>query len=172
MKSSKLKSKCSKIELVITDVDGVLTDGGRYYSEKGEIMKKFHTRDGMGINVLLRNGIRSVIITKEKSKIVKKWAEEMNVVVVYEDAKKKEKLLPKIRKKFKISNNQIAYVGDDINDINLLKKVGLSACPKNAINQIKRNVDYVCLQNGGEGVIREVGDLILNFKFPEIKRWY
>ena len=65
--------KCKKIKLVLTDVDGVLTDGGRYFSDKGEIIKKFHVRDGMGINLLLRNGIQTVIITKENSKIVKKY---------------------------------------------------------------------------------------------------
>ena len=77
--SESIKSKCKKIKLVLTDVDGVLTDGGRYYSEKGEIVKRFHVRDGMGINILLRNGIKTAIITKENSKIVKKWAKEMNI---------------------------------------------------------------------------------------------
>ena len=68
----KLQNKCKKIKLVLTDVDGVLTDGGRYYSESGEAIKKFHTRDGMGVNILLRNGIKTMIVTKEDSKIVKK----------------------------------------------------------------------------------------------------
>ena len=82
-----IKSKCKKIKLVLTDVDGVLTDGGRYYSEKGEIVKRFHVRDGMGINILLRNGIKTAIITKENSKIVKKWAKEMNVSKTYSGIK-------------------------------------------------------------------------------------
>ena len=86
---SKIAKKSKAIKLVLTDVDGVLTDGGRYYSEKGEYIKKFHVRDGMGINLLLRNKIKTVIITKERSKIVRKWAKEMNVTAVYEGAAKK-----------------------------------------------------------------------------------
>ena len=78
-----IRNRCKKIKIVLTDVDGVLTDGGRYYSEKGEVLKKFHVRDGMGVNILLRNGIKTVIITKENSKIVKKWAKDMNVTKVY-----------------------------------------------------------------------------------------
>ena len=167
-----LKNKCKKIKLVLTDVDGVLTDGGRYYSEKGEIMKRFHTRDGMGINILLRNYINSIIITKEKSKIVKKWAREMNVGTVYEGSIKKEELLPQIRKKFGVLNEEIAYIGDDVNDIGLLKKVGFSACPSDSIFQVKKNVNYVCSLKGGEGVVREIGDLILKIKFPSKNKWY
>ena len=124
-----IKSKCKKIKLVLTDVDGVLTDGGRYYSEKGEIVKRFHVRDGMGINILLRNGIKTAIITKENSKIVKKWAKEMNVSKTYSGIKIKEKELEKICKYYKILPNQIAFIGDDVNDIKLMKKVGLSVTP-------------------------------------------
>ena len=72
--TSIIKNKSKNIKIILTDVDGVLTDGGRYYSEKGEILKKFHVRDGMGVNILLRNGIKTIIVTKENSKITKKWA--------------------------------------------------------------------------------------------------
>ena len=81
--SESIKSKCKKIKLVLTDVDGVLTDGGRYYSEKGEVVKRFHVRDGMGINILLRNGIKTAIVTKENSKIVYRgeWAKEERAIM-------------------------------------------------------------------------------------------
>ena len=82
--------KCKPISLLVTDVDGVLTDGSRYYSEKKEVIKKFHVRDGMGVNLLLRNGIKTVIITKENSLIVKKWSEEMNVSKLVMRIKNKE----------------------------------------------------------------------------------
>ena len=164
--------KCIKILLVLTDVDGVLTDGGRYYSAKGEISKKFHTRDGMGVNLLLRNGIKTVIITKEKSLIVKKWAKDMNVTATYEGAIKKELFLSKLCKRFGITSEEIAYIGDDVNDIELMKRIGFSGTPNDGIMQAKRTADHVCKANGGKGAFREFADIILSSKFPNKKNWY
>lgn len=167
-----LKTKCKKIKLVLTDVDGVLTDGGRYFSDKGEIMKKFHVRDGMGINILLRNGIKTAIVTKENSKIVKKWAKEMNVSKTYSGIKNKEKELGKICKYYKILPSEIAFIGDDVNDIELMKKIGFSATPSDGILQVKQIVNYVCKSSGGNGALREIIDLILKEKFPDKVNWY
>jgi YrbI family 3-deoxy-D-manno-octulosonate 8-phosphate phosphatase len=167
-----LKIKCKKIKLVLTDVDGVLTDGGRYFSEKGEIVKKFHVRDGMGINILLRNGIQTAIVTKENSKIVKKWAKEMNVSKIYSGIKNKEKELEKICKYYKVLPSEIAFIGDDVNDIELMKKVGFSATPFDGILQAKKIVNYVCKASGGNGVLREMIDLILEEKFSNKTNWY
>ncbi len=168
----KVSTKCKKIALVITDVDGVLTDGGRFFSEKGEIIKRFHVQDGMGVNTLLRNKIPTLILTKEKSKIVEKWGKTMNVSHIIQGSKIKENELPKICKKFKVTNDQIAYIGDDVNDINLLKLVGFSATPSNANYLAKKNVDYICKLGGGEGAFREICDLILSIKFPKKNEWY
>ena len=167
-----LKNKCKKIKLVLTDVDGVLTDGGRYYSEKGEIMKKFHVRDGMGINILLRNGISTVIVTKENSKIVKKWAKEMNVSKTYSGIKNKEKELEKICKFYKILPDEVAFIGDDVNDIELMKKVGFSVTPSDGILQAKKIANYVCTTSGGNGALREMIDLILKEKFADKTNFY
>ena len=167
-----LKTKCKKIKLVLTDVDGVLTDGGRYFSDKGEIMKKFHVRDGMGLNILLRNGIKTAIVTKENSKIVKKWAKEMNVSKTYSGIKNKEKELGKICKYYKILPSEIAFIGDDVNDIELMKKIGFSATPSDGILQVKQIVNYVCKSSGGNGALREIIDLILKEKFPDKVNWY
>ena len=167
-----LKNKSKKIKLVLTDVDGVLTDGGRYYSEKSEIMKKFHVRDGMGINILLRNGISTAIITKENSKIVKKWAKEMNVSKTYSGIKNKEKELEKICKFYKILPDEVAFIGDDVNDIELMKKVGFSATPSDGILQAKKIVNYVCTTSGGNGALREMIDLILKEKFADKTNFY
>ena len=169
---NKIQNKIKKIEIILTDVDGVLTDGGRYYSEKGESLKKFHVRDGMGINILLRNGIKTIIVTKENSRITKKWAKDMNVTKVISGSLKKENELPKICKAFKISPLQIAYIGDDVNDIGLLKKVGFSATTNDADNMIKKNVDYVCSKDGGKGAFREISDMIIKQKFPNKKNLY
>ena len=167
-----VKNKCKKISLLLTDVDGVLTDGGRYYSEKGEFYKKFHVRDGMGVNILLRNGIKTIIVTKENSKIVKKWANDMNVAQVVSNATKKEESLQKISKKFKTPLENIAYIGDDVNDIKIAKNVGFSAMPKDASNFLKSSVDYICKSKGGEGAFREVVDLIVLTKFPKNQKLY
>ena len=167
-----LKLKCQKIRLVITDVDGVLTDGGRYYSNNGEIFKRFHVRDGMGVNLLLRNGVNTVIITKEISKIVNYWAKSMNVSKVYSGAKIKENELEKICKIYKLTPSNIAFIGDDVNDLELMKRVGLSATPYDGIAQAKKVADYVCKSPGGCGALREVADLILKEKFPHKTKWY
>jgi len=167
-----LKSKCKKIKLVLTDVDGVLTDGGRYFSEKGEIVKRFHVRDGMGVNILLRNGIQTAIVTKENSKIVKKWAKEMNVSKTYSGIKNKEKELEKICKFYKILPDEVAFIGDDVNDIELMKKVGFSVTPSDGILQAKKIANYVCTTSGGNGALREMIDLILKEKFADKTNFY
>ena len=167
-----LKLKCKKIKLVITDVDGVLTDGGRYYSDKKEVFKRFHVRDGMGVNLLLKNGIETIIMTKEISNTVKFWAKEMNIVKVYSGIKIKEKELTKVCKNHKVIPSEIAYIGDDVNDIELLKQVGFSATPNDGVLEAKKIVDYVCKVSGGTGALREVIDLILKEKFPNKSKWY
>ena len=170
--TSIVKNKCKNIKIILTDVDGVLTDGGRYYSEKGEALKKFHVRDGMGINILLRNGIKTIIVTKENSKITKKWAKEMNITKVISNAIKKEDNLPKICKEFSVSKKEIAYIGDDVNDFNLLQIVGFSAVPNDANENIKKTVDYICSKNGGDGAFREIADMVFNEKFPNVRKMY
>ena len=170
--TSIVKNKCKNIKIILTDVDGVLTDGGRYYSEKGETIKKFHVRDGMGINILLRNGIKTIIITKENSKITKKWAKEMNVTKVISGSIKKEAELSKICREFNVSKKELAYIGDDVNDSNLLQLVGFSAVPNDANENIKKNVDYVCIKNGGNGAFREIVDIIFKEKFSNKRKMY
>ena len=164
-KNLKIKQKCKKVKLLITDVDGVLTDGGRYYSKEGEVLKKFHVRDGMGVNILLRNNIKTIILTKEKSMITKKWAKDMNISQVYSGFTKKELALTQICKKYKVSLKEIAFIGDDINDLEVLEKVAFSAVPNDAVIQVKKIADYICKASGGKGCFREISDLILLSKF-------
>ena len=164
-KNLKIKQKCKNIKLLLTDVDGVLTDGGRYYSKEGEMLKKFHVVDGMGVNILLRNNIKTIILTKEKSMITKKWAKDMNISQVYGGFVKKEQALTQICKKYKISLKEIAFIGDDVNDLEVLKKVGFSAVPNDAMIQVKKIADYRCKASGGKGCFREIADLILLSKF-------
>jgi len=161
------KNKLKKIKLLITDVDGVLTDGGRYYNEKGEVMKKFHNVDGMGVNILLRKGIKTVILTKEKSKIIFKWAKDMNVSKVFSGSVQKEKTLKIILARYDVKETECAYIGDDINDVNVLKNVGFAACPSDANMSVLSIVDYICNKKGGHGAFREISDLILKTQFAK-----
>lgn len=155
------KNKISKIKVVLTDVDGVLTDGGMYYSNKGDIMKKFHTRDGMGVTLLRKNGIPTIIVTKEQTEIVKQWSKKMKIKELLDGVKNKELVLDKICKKYKISSHEIAYIGDDVNDVDLLKKVGFSACPKDGMEEVKKISNYTCKKEGGKGAFRELVELVL-----------
>ena len=171
-RTKEITEKCKKIKLIITDVDGVLTDGGRYYSDKGEIIKKFHTHDGMGVNLLLRNKIPTIILTKEKSIITKKWAKDMNVSFVVWGAIKKELEIPKIEKKFGVKKSEIAFIGDDVNDVSVMEKVGFAVCPSDANPNVLPFVDFISTKKGGEGCFRDTVDLILSVKFPSRKKWY
>ena len=150
-----------EIKLFAMDVDGVLTDGGMYYSKEGEVLKKFNTKDGMGIELLRKNNIIPVIISKEDSEIVLRRAEKLKIKEVYIGVKDKLKIIEELIKKYKINFNNIAYIGDDINDLTAIEKAGLSFTPNDAIEQVKQIVDYVTSKNGGEGVLREAIDFIL-----------
>ena len=154
--------KSKNIKILLTDVDGVLTVGGMYYTSTGDTMKKFHTRDGMGVNLLKKSGIPKIIVTKEKTKMVRSWAKKMNVSHIYDGILQKEKILKEICKKYSVTSSQIAYIGDDINDIELLKKVGFSVTPNDGILDAQNIVDYICKKKGGDGVLREVADIILH----------
>ena len=164
VKNKILKKKCIDVKVVITDVDGVLTDGGMFYSTNGEMLKKFNTRDGMGVEILRNNNIPVIIMTREKSKIVISRAKKLLISDVNVGIKKKETLLPKICKKYQINKENIAYIGDDINDLEILKQVGFSASPSDGITIIKKESNYICKAKGGEGVLREVADLIISYK--------
>jgi len=158
---SKIEEKIGKIKIVITDVDGVLTDGGMYYNEDGEYMKKFNTKDSMGMELLLKNGIKTIWMTREDSMIVKQRAKKIKIVELYSNVIKKENMLSEISQEYKVNNDEIAYIGDDVNDLEIMKQVGFSATPNDGNNVIKEIADYVCETNGGNGAFREIGDLII-----------
>ena len=160
---TKIKEKSKKIKLILSDVDGVLTDGGMFYSEQGEEIKKFNTRDGMGVELLKKNGIDTIFITKENSKISKNRAKKLNVKI-FLGIQNKEKKLKDISKMFKIKPESIAYIGDDVNDLSIMKLVGFSATPNDGVDEVKKIADYVCQNNGGEGAFREFANFIINNK--------
>lgn len=160
----KIQKKCKQVKLVLSDVDGVLTDGGMFYSEKGEVLKKFNTRDGMGVALLKNAGVKTIFITKENSTIALKRGKKVNAIETLLGIKNKENELKKILKKYKLERKNIAYIGDDVNDLKIMKLVGLSATPSDGATQVKKIVDYVCTKNGGLGAFREFADLIVKTK--------
>lgn len=160
-----LKINASKpIKLFLTDVDGTLTDAGMYYSEGGEELKKFNTHDGMGLKLLQKKGIKVGIITSENTKMVENRGKKLGVDFVYQDARHKGKLegAKKICEQEKISLEEVAYIGDDINCYELLEAVGLAACPSNSQPEIKSIVNIIHLEKaGGDGAVREFINKIL-----------
>ena len=170
--NQKVREKIKKIKLIATDVDGVLTDGGMYYSSKGDTLKKFHVIDGMAVSILKRNTIPTVIITKERNQIVKQWSAKMNIDKLFDGIKNKEKIVPKLCKLYSLSENNIAYIGDDVNDLEILKRIGFSITPKDGNLEVKKIVDYICKNSGGEGVLREICDLIISVKFGKKRKLY
>lgn len=167
-KTVSLQSKIKKIKLVLTDCDGVLTDTGVYYSDQGEVMKRFSIRDGMGIE-RLRNlvNIETGIVTGETSGSVRKRAEKLKIKELHLGSKNKVTVLHEILKRNKIKAENIAFIGDDMNDFDIMKEVGLAACPGDAIDQIKKISDYIFKNRGGYGAFRELAELIIKEKLKK-----
>jgi 3-deoxy-D-manno-octulosonate 8-phosphate phosphatase (KDO 8-P phosphatase) len=148
-------------KLIITDIDGVWTDGGMYYDQSGNEFKKFNTYDSAGVLYAKILNIPVVIITGEDTQIVKRRAEKLKIDYLFQGVKNKVAVVQKITEELQISFSDCAYIGDDINDIRLLEKVGFSAAPKNAARYIKNKVDYVTKLKGGKGAFREFVEHIL-----------
>lgn len=160
--NANLKGKADKIRLVLTDVDGVLTDTGIYYSPDGEMIKRFSIRDGMGVERLRKHAdIETVIITGENSGTVKARAQKLKITQVYLGVTDKKSLFDEILKKNQLQPDNIAFIGDDVNDLEIMKLVGLTACPGDGMSFIKDISDYICENKGGYGAFREFAELIL-----------
>lgn len=154
-----------KIKVFLSDVDGVLTDAGMYYTESGDEFKKFNTHDGMGFNLLRQAGIKTGFITTEQTNIVTRRAAKLKIDYVYQNAGFTGKLNAalEICEKENISLEDVAYIGDDINCIELLKAVGLAACPANATKKVTEIPGIIHLtRSGGDGAVREFIEMILN----------
>jgi YrbI family 3-deoxy-D-manno-octulosonate 8-phosphate phosphatase len=149
------------IRLFATDVDGVLTDAGMYYSESGDELKKFNTRDGMGIKLLQRAGLITALVTQEATKLVARRGEKLAIPEVHQGAMDKPAVLRAMADRHGLTLQQIAYMGDDINDLASLRAVGFSAAPADALPAVRKAVSYVCRAKGGEGAVREVTEMIL-----------
>ena len=159
-----LEEKAGNIKLFITDVDGILTDGSIFLGNDGEEFKAFNSQDGMGIKLAQKEGIEVAIITGRESKIVERRAGELDIEEIYQGIDDKLSILKKVVEKYEIDYEQTAYIGDDLNDLPVLKKVGFSLTAANGVDQVKEAVDYVTKRSGGRGAVREAIDLILDFR--------
>ena len=157
------------IKLFATDVDGVLTDAGMYYAESGDEWKKFNTRDGMGIKLLQRAGIITAIVTQERTKLVARRAEKLTIPELHQGVMDKLTVIREMAARHGLSLKQVAYIGDDVNDLEALKAVGFSASPADGLPDIVAAVDYVCQKKGGEGAVREIIEMILDAQRSKVE---
>ncbi len=156
-----LTNKLKKIKLLAMDVDGTLTDAGMYYSNNGESFKRFNTRDGMGIDLLHRNGFLTAIITQENTEIVLARAKKLKISKLVLGSMNKEQDLRQIAEELNLTLDEIAYIGDDINDISAMKIAGLAVAPNDCSHSVVEYVDFKTKANGGNGAVRELCELIL-----------
>ena len=160
--SEEILRRAGRISLVLTDVDGVLTDGGVYYSGRGEETKRFSMRDGMGVERLRREaGIETGIITGEDSPIVSRRAEKLSITELHLGIGDKDRVLREILDRRMLAAEQVAYIGDDVNDLPAFAQVGLTAAPADAMEAVLTAADYVCACAGGHGAFRELAELII-----------
>ncbi len=154
--------RARKVKIVVTDCDGVLTDTGVYYSEQGEAMKRFSIRDGMGVERLRTQcGIETAIMTGEGSGSVVRRAEKLSIVHLFLNAKDKRTLLIDFLNHQNLLPENLAYIGDDTNDLEALELAGLAASPADAMAMAKQKAHYICSEKGGFGAFRDLAELII-----------
>ena len=156
-----LTDKLKQIKMLLMDVDGVLTDGKFYYLDNGSEGKSFDVKDGFSIRLAKMKGLKTGIITGKMSSIVERRANELCMEEFHQGYFDKVEVYNGIKERQKLTDSEIAYIGDDLFDLGVLSRVGFSACPKDAIDEVRERVDYVCDRRGGEGAVRELIEMIL-----------
>ncbi len=158
---AELLLELQQIRLLAMDVDGVLTDGSLNIGAEGELFKAFNAKDGMGISLAMRNGLEIALITGRRSEIIHRRAEELGITLLYEGVKDKALQLKQIAAERGISLDEIAYMGDDLNDLPAMVQAGISFAPADAAKDVLKAVNAVASCNGGRGAVREIIELIL-----------
>jgi 3-deoxy-D-manno-octulosonate 8-phosphate phosphatase (KDO 8-P phosphatase) len=167
LSTEQLVARARRVRLVLTDCDGVLTDGTVWVSEQGEALKRFSLRDGMGVERLREAGVETAIVTRERSPIVARRAEKLRLRLHFEGVLDKAAELPRILAVAGCRTDEVAYIGDDVNDLALLARVGregLTAAPFDALESVASAVHHVCRARGGEGAFREFAEWILRLR--------
>jgi len=155
------------IKMILLDVDGCLTDGKIVYTEKGDEIKAFNVKDGLAIKAWLNLGYYVAIITGRKSDIVRRRSEELGISHLYQGVKDKASLVLKLCDELNIQLNEMAAIGDDLNDYRMLKSVEISFVPQNASHYVKEIADVILERSGGEGAVREMIELIIRHNGKE-----
>ncbi|EGO62928.1 KdsC family phosphatase [Acetonema longum] len=153
--------KARQIKLLIFDVDGVLTNNQLIFSQDGEILKVFHSQDGLGINAAHKAGLRTAIITGRDSRMVRRRGEELRITDIYMGAMDKVTAYEELLQKHSLIPDETAYVGDDLNDLAVMARVGLACAVGNAVEEVKAAAHYVAIKQGGRGGVREIIEFIL-----------
>lgn len=156
-----LAAKLQRIRLLVSDVDGTLTDGGLYYSAQGEALKRFHVHDGLGLKLLQEANIHVALITQEDSAIAQARAQRLGIALCLTGVQDKAAAVLELARQLLLSPEQIAYIGDDLTDLPAMHYAGVTACPADAVAEVRQAVDYVCHRPGGNGAVREFCELLL-----------
>lgn len=160
--NNELEEKAKKIKLLAFDVDGVMTDGSVTYDENGTEYKTFNVKDGHGLVRMRESGFITAIITARNNGTVKHRADNLKITELYQGQKYKLPALEEIMKKYNLDYENVSYMGDDLPDLCILEKVGLSCCPNDAVLEVKNTCDFVSSKDGGRGAVRELCDFILD----------
>ena len=164
-----IKDLFKKVKLLILDVDGVLTRGEIIYDDKGREFKVFNVKDGLGVFLLSIVGIKTILLSAKSSSVLKKRAKDMRVAEVIAGILPKEKVLGDIKRKYGVKDEEICFVGDDLIDIGVIKRVGVGVAVSDAVGEVKKCARYVTKRRGGYGAVREIVDLIIKAKNLEEK---
>ena len=169
-----IEERIRKIRLLILDVDGVLTGGRIIYDNYGDTVKIFDVRDGLGIVLLGRVNIKAAIISAGRSKAVTRRAKELKVTTVYQGVPDKLKVYNKLIRKFRLKDDEVSYIGDDLTDIPVMKRVGFAIGVPNSVDEVKGIAHYITSHNGGRGAVREIAELIIRTqgKWDEVMAKY
>ena len=158
-----------KIKLFLTDVDGCLTDGSVYYGPNHEKYKKFNMQDGMALKILKENNILTGIISSDNSQATKYRAEDLKFNIICIGEKDKLVKFKEILKQYNVEKEEVAYMGDDIQDLCVLEQVGIAIAPNNAVDEVKNNVKVITKKNGGDGAFREAAEYIIKLNGGKVK---
>jgi len=158
---SELHARAAQIKLLICDVDGVLSDGKVYFTNQGDELKNFNIKDGLGIKLLQKSGIKVAIITGRQSNIVEQRAKELGIDILYQGRSDKRAAFNEILTQENLTNEQVAHMGDDLPDLPLMKISGLGLCVSDAHEFVQQHADWIAQSAGGSGAVREAADMIL-----------
>lgn len=159
-----LERLLNKVKLLVLDVDGVLTGGEIIYNDQGRETKIFNVKDGLGVFLLGKMGIKTIFLSARNSKVLRSRAKDMRVAEIIGGILPKEKVLPGIIRKYNVKLKEICFIGDDLIDLGVIKRVGLGIAVNDASLAVKKAADYVTVKRGGQGAVREVIDLIIKYQ--------